>query len=127
MGYASKLWFLFTGGKVAYQSPDGRASFNISVGKLDRPEWASREARRAAMTDFLGRAPSRYRTQDYGELGIRLGGETNTVAFWHMWPSGYGTIVSAYHDGIEYVFQSNDAAHPSHEAEIQHAVDSFRF
>lgn len=122
-----KSWFLFTGGKVAYESGDGRASFNFSVGKLDRPEWSDRATRRSAMTDFLRRAPGSYSTQDSGELEVRLGGESHTVAFWHLWPSGHGTVVSAYHDGIEYVFQSNDAVHPQHEQEIKRVVDSFRF
>jgi hypothetical protein len=122
-----KLWFLFTGGKVAYESGDGRATFNFSVGRLDRPEWSDRATRQSAMTDFLNRAPGHYTTQDHGQLDIKLGGEVNTVAFWHRWPSGYGTIVSAYHEGIEYVFQSNDATHPQHEAEIRSVVESFKF
>ena len=122
-----KLLFIFTGGKVAFQSEDKRATINVSVGKLDRPEWSDQATRKSDMVTFITSAPGNYSSQDHGELGIKLGGEENTVAFWHRWSTGFGTIISAFHNDIEYVVQSNNSAYPAHHKDVESAVESFQF
>jgi hypothetical protein len=123
-----KLLFLITGGKVAFESPDGKASVNISVGRLNRAEWSDLSTRRKAMSDFLRTAPGKYANEYFEETaGTRLDGEINTVGFVHRNRQGYGKIISAYRNGIEYVIQSQDSNSREYEDVINGIISSFRF
>jgi hypothetical protein len=126
-----KLWFLLTGGRVVYQSADGEAHINISVGKLNKLEWKEREIRKAAMENFLERAPAR--NFYVGEIKeLLLNGENNTVAYAHQWYGVYdevlrGKMISALHDGREYVLQTRNRLSEQHEPEINQIIKSFKF
>jgi len=117
-----------TGGRVAFQAPNGQAIVNVSVGTLDRPEWADLSLRRKSMVDFLQRARARYANDWWEDMGeIQLGGEKNTVGFVHRNAQGYARIVSAYHDGLEYVIQSQDNLNREYEVVINRIISSFQF
>jgi hypothetical protein len=127
-GQGRKLSFIATGGKAAFQSPDREANINISVGKLNRPEWFDLAVRRAAMNDFLRKMPSSYGMSDHLEevKGFALTGETNTLYFLHSGKSGFGRIISSVHNGIEYVVQSKDEQN-NYKATIDGILGTFKF
>ena len=128
-GQRRKLWFLVTGGKIAFESPDGEANINVSVGQLDKKEWTDKFTRRMAMADFLRTAPPSFEMSDYVEevKDFSLDSEENTVYYRHAVINGYGRIISSVHAGVEYVIQSKDSRRNSYEATIDKIIGSFKF
>lgn len=80
------------------------------------------------MIDFLRKSRGRYENDWLEEMSeIQLGDEKNTIGFEHRNTQGYGKIVSAYHNGLEYVIQTQDNFNKDYDANIRKTISSFQF
>lgn len=124
--------FSATGGQIAVSHKTHGATFNVSVGPPDRPEWSAREARVTAVRGFLSREPGRI-----GSIAIStstpVGGEPNTVSAEYETETpirgarrrrGAG-LISIIHNGLEYALQWS--AESDLEDQVKGIIDSFRF
>jgi tetratricopeptide (TPR) repeat protein len=124
--------FSTTGGQIAISHNTHRATFNVSVGPPDRPEWTAKEARASAVRAFLTRAPGRI-----GSIAITttiaVGGESNTVSAEYETETEIRGVtrrrrdglMSVIHNGLEYALQWS--AERDLEEQVKGIIDSFKF
>lgn len=122
--------FTSTGGRIAYESPDGKASINISAGELNEKRLNDRLTMRTEAIKFLKNNPHFPIVKLEGVENFVLDGEKNTVYFKYIGHidrgRDFGRILSSVHDEIEYVIQSGDIGN-SYETTIDNVINSFKF
>ena len=128
--------FTATGGQVAIalrrRGRHFNATFNVSVGPLDRPEWKDKEVRAAASREFVVSSEPQHlhltvTTSD------TIGGEGNTVCVEYRRRGildGQPTedrngLISILHNGFEYAIQWG--ASPDFEHAVKAVIASFTF
>lgn len=124
--------FQRTGGQVAITHKTLNATFNVSVGPPDRPEWRTKEIRASAVRDFLTREPGRIRGIEVTTSTL-VGGEANTVSAEYEThdavrgvPAKFkNSLISIVHSGLEYAIQWR--ATPEYEDSVRTIITSFQF
>jgi hypothetical protein len=123
--------FVHGGGRIAISHRSHAATFNLSVGPLEKPEWLLPEVRAVAVKTFLWKAPHRIGDIEVSTF-VPVDGETNVVV------GEYDTrrvgpterqrrngFLSIVHGGLEFALQWS--AESDYEAETRRIVASFRF
>ncbi|MBN2019754.1 MAG: tetratricopeptide repeat protein [Sedimentisphaerales bacterium] len=124
--------FTTTGGQIAISHKTHRATFNVSVGPPDRPEWIAKEARTAAVREFLAHAPGRIGHVEI-TTSVAVGGEPNTVAAEYETETKIRSVrrrlrnglISIIHIELEYALQWS--AERDLEGQVKGIIDSFKF
>lgn len=124
--------FISTEGQIAISHKTHRATFNVSAGPPDRPEWREKETRARAVRDFLTKAPRRIGSVEV-TTSASVGGELNTVfAEYETEIDIRGVsrrrrngLISIIHNGLEYAIQWS--AEPDFEEQVKGIIDSFKF
>lgn len=124
--------FSNTGGQIAISHNTHKATFNVSVGPPDRPEWKAREARANAVKEFLASTVGRIGSITI-TTSVAVGGEPNTVAAEYQTEKEIRGVkrkrrdglISIIHDGLEYALQWS--AERDLEKQVKEIVDSFKF
>lgn len=124
--------FSSTGGQVAISHKSHKATFNVSVGPLDRLEWRAKETRASAVRDFLARAPGRIGSIEVTTSTL-VGGEANTVSAEYEThdavrgvPAKFKNgLISIVHNGLEYVIQWQGTL--EYEDHVKAIIASFLF
>jgi hypothetical protein len=103
--------FTRTGGRISISHISHAATFNISVGPLDKPEWSLAEVRVVSAEEFLKKKEGRVGSIDVKTF-VSIDGEDNVVVaecFTRREIAGslrqrrFG-LISILHDSLEYVF-----------------------
>jgi tetratricopeptide (TPR) repeat protein len=124
--------FSDAGGQIAISHKTHRATFTVSVGPPDKPEWIAQEARATAVREYLAHVPGR--VSDAAVTTFRsVGGEQNTVWAEYQTESTIcgatrrqqAGLISIVHHGLEYALQWS--AEPDLEQQAKAIVDSFTF
>lgn len=124
--------FSSTGGQVAISHKSHKATFNVSVGPPDRPEWRTKSIRANAVRDFLARAPGRIGSVAE-TTSTPVGGESNTVSAEYIAQRNVRGasarvkegMISIIHNELEYAIQWS--AMPGYEDQVKVIVASFKF
>lgn len=124
--------FSTTGGQIQITHQHGRASFNVSVGLLDPPEWKDKEIRARALYSYLSGASGDNR-EIHVDTKKGVGGATNAIVAEYIknWPIpgikliAKGGLISIFHNGLDYAIQWH--ALPDFEAAVRSIISSFKF
>lgn len=124
--------FVRGGGRIAISHRSHAATFNLSVGRLEEPEYQLPEVRAAAVKTFVSKIPHRI-----GDIEVRtfvpIDGENNVVVaeydtgtlVWEAVRQRRNGFLSIVHDGLEFALQWS--AESDNEGETRGIVASFRF
>jgi hypothetical protein len=124
--------FSRTGGRIAVSHFSHAATFNVSAGVLDRPEWCLLEVRASSVEDFVRPIPGRVSEVEV-DTTTPIAGEENVVIAefdarheiaGHPRVRKHG-FLSIFHKGTEYVIQWS--AEPQLQAETRQMISSFKF
>ena len=104
--------FVGTGGRLAISHVSHAATFNVSVGPPDRPEWLATEARSRAAAEYVKKISSRVGPVSVID-SIPISGEANVVVVEYGTQTTVGGdvrrrnngLISIVHKGIEYTLQ----------------------
>lgn len=124
--------FSSTGGQVAISHKTHSATFNVSVGPPDRPEWRAKEARARAAREYLANAPGRSGSVAIA-TSMAVGGEPNTVSAEYETETDIRGVtrrrrdglISIIHNELEYALQWS--AERDLEEQAKGIIDSFKF
>ena len=124
--------FVNSGGRAAISHKTHAATFNISAGALDRPEWSFPEVRVVAAQDLLLKTTGLVGGVNVKTL-VPVSGEENVViAEYYTRATMAGVerrrnngLVSILHNGVEFVVQWS--AEAEYEGQVRDMLESFKF
>jgi hypothetical protein len=122
--------FAQTGGRLAISHISHTATFNVSVGPPDKPQWLSAESRSRAAAEFVSKIPSRIGSVMTVD-STPISGEANVVIAEYATQAPVGGqmrqrkngLISIVHNGIEYTLQWS--AEQEYENQARAIIDSF--
>lgn len=124
--------FANTGGQIAISHKKHRATLNVSVGPLDRPEWKRKNARVSAVRNYLKKVPERIGVVEV-HTSDSFAGESNTISAEYETEVDVDGVsrrrrngfISIIHNGLEYAMQWS--AESDYEEHIKGIIGSFKF